>query len=106
MWRLAPKMWRLASKISPKDAENAELHHELPNWPKFEWDQHGPATQLAAVRHRQGRLIGPPLIRSRCRIAIALAALTRPARWRSFWRSSSEVWRKAAPQARRGRCRP
>jgi Fic family protein len=32
--------------------------HELPNWPKFEWDQRGLARQLAAVRHRQGRLIG------------------------------------------------
>jgi Fic family protein len=32
--------------------------HELPNWPKFKWDQHGLAKQLAAVRHRQGRLIG------------------------------------------------
>src|SRR5438132_1247857 len=32
--------------------------HQLPNWPKFTWDQHGLAKQLAAVRHRQGRLIG------------------------------------------------
>jgi Fic family protein len=32
--------------------------HKMPNWPKFEWDQHGLARQLAAVRHRQGRLIG------------------------------------------------
>jgi Fic family protein len=32
--------------------------HELPNWPKFEWDQRGLTRQLAAVRHRQGRLIG------------------------------------------------
>jgi Fic family protein len=36
----------------------AEYIHELPNWPKFEWDQRGLAKQLAAVRHRQGRLIG------------------------------------------------
>src|ERR1700739_114706 len=36
----------------------AEYSHELPNWPKFEWDQRGLAGQLAAVRHRQGRLIG------------------------------------------------
>src|ERR1700739_1289672 len=36
----------------------AEYSHELPNWPKFEWDQRGLAKQLAAVRHRQGRLIG------------------------------------------------
>src|SRR6202048_3880275 len=32
--------------------------YELPHWPKFEWDQRGLAKQLAAVRHRQGRLIG------------------------------------------------
>jgi Fic family protein len=32
--------------------------YELANWPKFGWDQHGLARQLAAVRHRQGRLIG------------------------------------------------
>src|SRR5260370_35813547 len=32
--------------------------YELPKWPKFEWDQCGLAKQLAAVRHRQGRLIG------------------------------------------------
>jgi Fic family protein len=35
-----------------------EYIHELPNWPKFEWDQRGLAKKLAAVRHRQGRLIG------------------------------------------------
>jgi hypothetical protein len=32
--------------------------HELPDWPKFHWDQGGLAKLLAAVRHRQGRLIG------------------------------------------------
>jgi len=32
--------------------------HERLNWPHFEWDQRGLAKQLAAVRHRQGRLIG------------------------------------------------
>ena len=32
--------------------------HQLPSWPKFTWDQSGLATRLAAVRHRQGRLIG------------------------------------------------
>jgi Fic family protein len=32
--------------------------HQLPGWPKFTWDQHGLANHLAAVRHRQGRLIG------------------------------------------------
>jgi len=28
--------------------------HELPDWPKFHWNQ----DKLAEVRHRQGRLIG------------------------------------------------
>ncbi len=32
--------------------------HELPTWPKFSWSQKRLAAQLAAVRHRQGRLIG------------------------------------------------
>ncbi len=32
--------------------------HERPEWPKFRWNQEGLAKQLAAVRHRQGRLIG------------------------------------------------
>ena len=32
--------------------------HQLADWPKFTWDQHSLAKQLAAVRHRQGRLIG------------------------------------------------
>jgi Fic family protein len=32
--------------------------HELPDWPEFRWDQNRLAERLAAVRHRQGRLIG------------------------------------------------
>ena len=32
--------------------------HERDDWPQFRWDQDGLANQLAAVRHRQGRLIG------------------------------------------------
>jgi Fic family protein len=32
--------------------------HELADWPKFRWDQNRLAGRLAAVRHRQGRLIG------------------------------------------------
>jgi Fic family protein len=32
--------------------------HDLPDWPKFRWDQEALAQQFAAVRHRQGRLIG------------------------------------------------
>ena len=32
--------------------------HELPEWPKFHWSDKTLAEQTAAVRHRQGRLIG------------------------------------------------
>ena len=32
--------------------------HELADWPRFNWSQERLADQLAAVRHRQGRLIG------------------------------------------------
>jgi Fic family protein len=32
--------------------------HQRDDWPRFVWDQDGIANQLAAVRHRQGRLIG------------------------------------------------
>src|ERR1700716_1540689 len=32
--------------------------HELADWPIFEWDREALAQQLAAVRLRQGRLIG------------------------------------------------
>lgn len=37
---------------------NQRYIHELPNWPKFQWDQERLANLLASVRHRQGRLIG------------------------------------------------
>src|SRR6266540_4284117 len=32
--------------------------HELTNWPKFRWSEAQLASRLAAVRHRQGRLVG------------------------------------------------
>ena len=32
--------------------------HELPDWPKFRWDDGRLATPLAAARHLQGRLVG------------------------------------------------
>jgi Fic family protein len=32
--------------------------HELPDWPHFRWDQERLAAPLAALRHRQGRLVG------------------------------------------------
>lgn len=32
--------------------------HKVPNWPQFRWDHKVLAGPLAAVRHRQGRLIG------------------------------------------------
>jgi Fic family protein len=33
-------------------------YHERPEWPQFYWDSEKLANPLAAVRHRQGRLIG------------------------------------------------
>jgi Fic family protein len=32
--------------------------HQLPDWPKFRWDQEALAAPLADIRHRQGRLLG------------------------------------------------
>jgi Fic family protein len=32
--------------------------HQRPEWPHFQWDSARIAGQLAAVRHRQGRLLG------------------------------------------------
>ena len=32
--------------------------HQLPDWPRFQWNQEALATPLAEVRHRQGRLLG------------------------------------------------
>jgi Fic family protein len=32
--------------------------HELPEWPRFYWNQESLAATLAAVRHKQGRLLG------------------------------------------------
>ena len=32
--------------------------HELPEWPRFRWNEQALVSQLAAARHRQGRLIG------------------------------------------------
>src|SRR4051812_12680372 len=36
----------------------AKYIHELPDWPRFRWHSERLAKQLAAVRLRQGRLIG------------------------------------------------
>jgi len=36
----------------------AKYIYERSDWPKFRWDKKALADQLAAVRHRQGRLIG------------------------------------------------
>ena len=35
-----------------------EYIHQLPDWPQFSWDVGGLAKPLAAVRLRQGQLIG------------------------------------------------
>lgn len=51
-------MWRMTGIISARNAEIMPYIHELPDWPKFRWDHAVLAAPLAAVRHRQGRLIG------------------------------------------------
>ena len=32
--------------------------HEITDWPQFSWDKAKLSSQLAAVRHRQGKLLG------------------------------------------------
>lgn len=32
--------------------------HQLPDWPRFNWDREALAAPLAEIRHRQGRLLG------------------------------------------------
>lgn len=39
-------------------AQKITYIHELTQWPSFYWDKDSIASKLAAVRHRQGRLIG------------------------------------------------
>ncbi len=51
-------MRRMAGIITAKNAEIMPYIHEFPDWPKFRWDHKVLAEPLAAVRHRQGRLIG------------------------------------------------
>jgi len=36
----------------------AKYIHQLPDWPKFHWDEKALAAPLAALRHRQGRFVG------------------------------------------------
>lgn len=44
--------------ITAKDAVIMAYIHELPGWPDLRWSAETLAQPLAAVRHRQGRLIG------------------------------------------------
>lgn len=39
-------------------AANMAFIHELPQWPQMTWDRESLIQDLAAVRHRQGRLLG------------------------------------------------
>src|SRR5450755_5138049 len=42
---------------SPQELRRLYIH-ELKDWPRFDWNRERLAEPLAAVRHRQGRLIG------------------------------------------------
>jgi Fic family protein len=43
---------------SAKGADNMTYIHDHPDWPRFRWDKAALSEQLAAVRHRQGKLLG------------------------------------------------
>src|SRR5205807_5392188 len=50
---------RIRRMIPAQSAEIMPTYtHELPDWPHFHWDEKALTDRLAAVRHRQGRLIG------------------------------------------------
>ena len=45
--------------VFPQEMRRIAVYiYQRDDWPRFHWDQDGLANQLAAVRHRQGRLIG------------------------------------------------
>jgi len=46
------------STFAAEGAANMTYIHELADWPNLIWDHSALAQPLAAVRHRQGRLIG------------------------------------------------
>ncbi|MGD9473341.1 MAG: Fic family protein [Novosphingobium sp.] len=48
----------MAATITAKDAVIMAYIHELTDWPDLHWSDEQLAQPLAAVRHRQGRLIG------------------------------------------------
>ena len=47
-----PQPWWARFRRSTQDI------HELPDWPKFHWEQDRVASILAGVRHQQGQLLG------------------------------------------------
>ncbi|WP_292135791.1 Fic family protein [Brevundimonas sp.] len=49
---------RIAPTFTAENAANMTYIHELADWPDLTWDDSALAQPLAAVRHRQGRLIG------------------------------------------------
>ena len=49
---------RMTGINSAGDAEVMPYIHERDDWPAFRWDEGRIAAKLAAVRHRQGRLLG------------------------------------------------
>lgn len=49
---------RIAYTFTAESAANMTYVHELADWPNLTWDDSALAQPLAAVRHRQGRLIG------------------------------------------------
>jgi Fic family protein len=54
----APKKDHFPGLITAERAANAMFIHERPTWPTFTWNHEALADDLAAVRHKQGRLLG------------------------------------------------
>jgi len=49
---------RMVAIITAQSTVSMAYVHELPGWPRLSWDEGSLARALAAVRHRQGRLLG------------------------------------------------
>lgn len=51
-------VWRKSGTITANDAVNMAFIHNRPRWPQFSWVGDALARALAAVRHKQGLLLG------------------------------------------------
>ncbi len=75
--RLFLALRRLHAIIAARNAGIMSFIHKQPGWPAFRWDSETLAFQLAAVRYKQGRLLGKmEAIGFNLRVEASLAVLT------------------------------